>query len=173
MIPKLQRLQNCAARLVVRPSSSVHVTPILKQLHWLTVKTRISYKIACLCFNAISYSTPSSLSDLLHLYSPSISFRFSADTCLLKLPLYKSINARRKVIVPSLILALPSGPHCHFTSEMLQLSILFKSALKTHLFNLQDFDLLSFIWCVSVCVRECVCACMHMCMRVCVCVLPL
>ena len=70
LISKFQRIQNCAARLVVRASSVVHIAPILKQLHWLTVKTRISYKIACLCFNTINYSTPAYLSDLLHLYSP-------------------------------------------------------------------------------------------------------
>ena len=34
---------------------NVHITPVLKQLHWLPVKTRISYKIVCLCFNAINY----------------------------------------------------------------------------------------------------------------------
>ena len=86
---KLQRVQNCAARLVIRASSSVHVTPILKQLHWLSVKTRISYKTAHLCFNTINYSTPAYLFDLLHLYSPSRSLRFSADTRFLKLTLYK------------------------------------------------------------------------------------
>ena len=42
LISKLQRTQNCAARLVVRASLSVHATPILKQLHWLPVKTCIS-----------------------------------------------------------------------------------------------------------------------------------
>ena len=89
LISKLQRIQNCAACLVVRASSSVHITPILKQLHWSPVKTRISYKIACLFFNAINYSTPAYLSDLLHLYSSSRSLRSSADICLLKLPLYR------------------------------------------------------------------------------------
>ena len=41
LISKLQRIQNCAARLVVRASSSVHVTPILKQ----PVKTRFLTKL--------------------------------------------------------------------------------------------------------------------------------
>ena len=89
LISKLQRIQNHAAHLVVHASSSVHVTQILKQLHWLPIKTCISYKIASLCFNTIDYSTPAYLSDLLHLYSPSRSLHSGADTCLLKLPLYK------------------------------------------------------------------------------------
>ena len=47
------------------------------------------YKIVRLCFNAITASTPAYLSDLLHLYSPFRSHRSSADTCLLKIPLFK------------------------------------------------------------------------------------
>ena len=88
-ISKLQRLQNCAARLVVRASPNVRVTPILAQLHWLPVQARISYKIACLCFSSINSSAPAYLSDILHLYSPARPLRSSADTRLLKLPLFK------------------------------------------------------------------------------------
>ena len=84
-----QRFQNCAARLVVRALPHVHITPILRRLHWLPVRAGISYKIVCLCLNAIISSTPAYLSDLLHLYSPSRSLRSSADTRLLKIPLYK------------------------------------------------------------------------------------
>ena len=72
---KLQRVQNCASRLVVRASSRVHVTPGLKKLQWLPVRTRISYKIANICFDAVKYSTPAYLSDLLHLYCLSRSAR--------------------------------------------------------------------------------------------------
>ena len=60
LISKLQRVHNCAARLVVRASPNVHATPILAQLHWLPVQARISYKIACLCFSSINSSAPSS-----------------------------------------------------------------------------------------------------------------
>ena len=80
--------QNCAASLVVRAPPRVHITSILRHLHWLPARARISYKTACLCFSAITSSTPSYLSDLLHLYSPSRSLRSSADTRLLKIPLY-------------------------------------------------------------------------------------
>jgi len=75
--------------LVVRASPNVHTTPILAQLHWLPVQARISYKIACLCFSSINSSTPAYLSDILHLYSPARSLPSSADTRLLKHPLYK------------------------------------------------------------------------------------
>ena len=119
LVGKLQRVQNCAARLVAHVPPHIHITPVLRHLHWLPVRARISYKTACLCFNAITASTPAYLSDLLHLYSPSRSLRSSADTRPSK---FHSIRARQKVILLSLTLVLLSGTHCHCTLEMLQLS---------------------------------------------------
>ena len=49
---KLQRIQNHAARLVLRQSRHASATALLRTLHWLPVKARIQYKIACLCFSA-------------------------------------------------------------------------------------------------------------------------
>ena len=83
------RVQNCAARLVVRAPPLVYITPILRHLHWLPVRARISYQTACLCFTAINSSTPAYLSDLLHLYSPFRSLRSGADTRIFKIPLFK------------------------------------------------------------------------------------
>ena len=44
-INKLQRIQNNAARLVLKRSSYEHSTPLLRYLHWLPVKARIEYKL--------------------------------------------------------------------------------------------------------------------------------
>ena len=89
LVGKLQRVRNCAVCLVVRAPSHLHVTSVLRHLHWLPVRARISYKTACLSFNAFISPTPAYLSDLLHLYSPSRSLRSNADTRLHKTPLYK------------------------------------------------------------------------------------
>ena len=59
--------------------------PLLQQLHWLPISERIKYTTACMCYNAITGSAPSYLSELLHLYSPSRSLRSSSDTRLLKI----------------------------------------------------------------------------------------
>ena len=45
----LQRIQNCAARVILRLPESSSITIHLKSLHWLPVKVRSTYKIACLC----------------------------------------------------------------------------------------------------------------------------
>ena len=45
----LQRIQNYAARVILRLPMSSSITIHLKSLHWLPVKVRSTYKIACLC----------------------------------------------------------------------------------------------------------------------------
>ncbi|KAL8558946.1 hypothetical protein ACOMHN_028258 [Nucella lapillus] len=54
---KLQRIQNRAARMVLRRSRHESATLLLRTLHWLPVKARIEYKIATLCFQCIYTDT--------------------------------------------------------------------------------------------------------------------
>uniref|UniRef100_A0A803U0T6 Reverse transcriptase domain-containing protein n=1 Tax=Anolis carolinensis TaxID=28377 RepID=A0A803U0T6_ANOCA len=49
---KIRMVQNAAARLLAGSSIRSHITPILKQLHWLPIEHRISYKILILTFKA-------------------------------------------------------------------------------------------------------------------------
>ena len=50
--------KNCAARLVTRTRSSEHITPVLRRLHWLPVRQRITYKILLLTYKALSGIVP-------------------------------------------------------------------------------------------------------------------
>ena len=45
LIQKLQRVQNCAARLIIKGRVCDHVTTILRELHWLPVNERIMFKL--------------------------------------------------------------------------------------------------------------------------------
>ena len=82
----LQRIQNHAARIVLHKLRHVSATSLLRTLHWLPVKARVQYKIACLCFQCLSHNTmPHNLSDLLHPYQPPRMLR-SLDTSLLSVP---------------------------------------------------------------------------------------
>ena len=47
----LQRIQNYAARVIFRLPMSSSITIHLRSLHWLPVKVRNTYKIACLCYH--------------------------------------------------------------------------------------------------------------------------
>ena len=46
-IDKLQRVENCAAPLIQRIKRTDHITPVMKNLHWLTIIAHIIVKIAC------------------------------------------------------------------------------------------------------------------------------
>ena len=61
----LQRIQNYAARVILHLPKSSNVTTHLKSLHWLPVKERCTYKIACFCYHCHSSTTPSYVVDML------------------------------------------------------------------------------------------------------------
>ena len=54
-INRLQRLQNSVARLVTRQARRDSAMPLLRELHWLPVHHRVTYKIAELTFRSVSY----------------------------------------------------------------------------------------------------------------------
>ena len=62
----LQRIQNYAARVILCLLKSSNITTHLKSLHWLPVKVRSTYKIACLCYHCHSSTAPSYVADMLH-----------------------------------------------------------------------------------------------------------
>ena len=47
-IPKLQRCQNAAARLILQQSFTPSIQDLMNQLHWLPIQARIDFKIATL-----------------------------------------------------------------------------------------------------------------------------
>ena len=81
----MQKVQKYCCTAHSQSSTPSMCTPLLQQLHWLPISERTKYKIACMCYNAITDSPPSYLSELLHLYSPSCSLRSSSDTHMLKI----------------------------------------------------------------------------------------
>ena len=62
----LQRLQNYAARVILRLPMSSSITTHFKSLHWLSVIERSTYKIVCLCYHCHSSTAPSYVADMLH-----------------------------------------------------------------------------------------------------------
>ena len=62
----LQRIQNYAARVILRLPKSSSITTHLESLHWLPIKVRSTYKIACLCHHCHSSTAPSYFTDMLH-----------------------------------------------------------------------------------------------------------
>ena len=62
----LQRMQNYTARVILRLTKSSNITSHLRSLHWLHVKVRSTYTIACLCYHCHSNTAPSYGADMLH-----------------------------------------------------------------------------------------------------------
>ena len=54
----LQRIQNRAARLVCRKRKRDHITPVLRELHWLPIKLRIVFKVLLYCFKMLRRLAP-------------------------------------------------------------------------------------------------------------------
>ena len=134
---RLQRIQNVAARIVTCTHKSDHITPILKQLHWLPVNLRIEHKLLSIVYSSLSATTasPQYLSELTTTYTPVRSLR-SASQSRLEIPGYhentrkKSYGARSfKCAAPLLWNALPDHLKSSSTIES------FRRRLKTHLFS--------------------------------------
>ena len=74
-IERLQRIQNQAARM--------HITPVLKDLHWLRINERIEFKILILTHRAFYETGPMYLSELIKKHNSSNRTRRANHHCLL------------------------------------------------------------------------------------------
>jgi len=55
---KLQKIQNRAARIVCDVTRrQQHSADLLRQLHWLPMRSRVDFKLAVLCYKAYSFSS--------------------------------------------------------------------------------------------------------------------
>ena len=64
-IGKYQKIQNYAARLILKLRKYDHIAPGLRKLHWLPIYQRIKFKILTLTYKIVNRTAPGYLSDLL------------------------------------------------------------------------------------------------------------
>jgi len=62
----LVRVQKAVARLISHKTRFQHISPVMKDLHWLPIKKRIEYKIVVLTFKSAHSLAPAYLTKLLH-----------------------------------------------------------------------------------------------------------
>jgi len=80
-----ETLTSCStlmARVVCNSSRLTPAEPLLRSLHWLSVRQRTDYKLANLCCLAISFYQPVYLAHLIRPYSQSRSLRSSTQSFL-------------------------------------------------------------------------------------------
>ncbi|KAF7251566.1 Zinc finger FYVE domain-containing protein 26 [Varanus komodoensis] len=87
----LQLVQNTAARLLTGTGHYVHMTPVLRQLHWLPIEVRAQFKVLVMTYKALNGLGPGYLKDRLHPYMPDRPLR-SAGEALLQEPSMKEIR---------------------------------------------------------------------------------
>ena len=130
-VRKLQYVQNSAARLLTGSCKHEHITPVLRNLHWLPVHERIRFKILLMTFKCLSQLAPSYLTDFLIHCRPLRTLR-SSDKELLVQPrchLKTYGEPAFSFIAPKLWNTLPLSIKCCKSIES------FKSTLKTYLFK--------------------------------------
>lgn len=129
---KLQRVQNSAARIVARIGRYDHITPVMKELHWLPIAHRVRFKIALLVYKCVHGLAPEYLTELLHLATPARPLRSAQLTNLLRR--HRSTNTLSdrafSTHAPAIWNELPESVRA--TDDLVG----FKKKLKTHLFTL-------------------------------------
>ena len=87
-----------------------HITPVLKDLHWLPVTQQIEYKISLLTFKAIMNGQPSYLHQMLSIPQTHYSSTRSSQTAALFIPRTRTSTGKRafSVHAPRIWNSLPA-----------------------------------------------------------------
>ena len=88
----LQSVQNSAARIATKTAPREHITPVLRELHWLPVDRRIEYKILLYAYKALNGLAPEYLCNMVELYAPDRVLRSASQN----------------------LLVVPRGKHCQY-----------------------------------------------------------
>ena len=127
----LQRIQNYAARVILRLPMSSSITIHLESLHWLPVKVRSTNKIAYLSYYCHSSTAPSYVTDMLH-KKPSHTRSSSGTMPLLNRPAHSkaTLSDRSFSFASSSVWnSIPNDVRCAPSLSS------FKCRLKTYLFR--------------------------------------
>lgn len=128
---RLQKVQNCAARLITRTGRREEMTPVREQLHWLPVRQRCQYKILMYTYKCLHDRAPPYLQELVVPYQPARSLRSESASLLCEPRTRTKIYGHRRFdsisarLWNGLPLRLRNAPSLDT----------FKEDLKTHLFK--------------------------------------
>ena len=144
LISQLQKRRNHAARVITKWRKYDHITPVLVDLHWLPVKQRIDFKIPLLTYKTLNGLALAYMRELLIPYSPKRTIRSTENhpltppRCRLEYFGRWSFAATAPTLWNNLPLNIKQAPSVD----------IFKSRIKTHLFQLAY----SMLLCKSMCV---------------------
>lgn len=132
-LDRLQSVMNAAARVIFAARKFDHITPLLRELHWLRVPQRIEFKVGVLTFRCLHGMAPPYLASQLHRVADMESRRRlrSASTSALAIPRshHSTIGDRAfRVAAPRVWNGLPND-----VTASPSLAV-FRRQLKRHLF---------------------------------------
>ena len=128
---RLQKIQNTAARLILRGNRRSSATMMLHELHWLPIKKRVMYKLFLMVYKSQHDMVPDYITAHLLDYTPSRLLRSSEDRQLVVIKMqthYGDISFQ--------VAAAKLWNVAHFQLKRMQNIDSFKSKLKTYLFML-------------------------------------
>ena len=130
-IARLQRVQNCLARVVTKAPRFSRSVPILKRLHWLPFKFRIHFKIYAIAFRTLKDNQLAYLAALL-VRPKSSKYLLSTNSNRFVVPRIKTKTGSRasSISSPALWNALPVPVR---NAETI---LTFRKLHKSHLFDL-------------------------------------
>ena len=105
LLRKVQSIQNAAARLVTGARRCDHITPVLRQLHWLPVRQRVEYKVACLVHQSLAGQTPAYIADDIQLVTDS-------DRRQLRSPLPGHASSHGHITISTIEASVLQAPAC-------------------------------------------------------------
>ena len=122
--------RSCKIELLVTRQFD-HITPVLKELHWLPVERRVEYKVILMCFKCLHGLAPEYLCELIKWHSPNRRLRSESQHLVAEQSWnLKTFGYRRfAVAAPRLWNQLPLP-----LRSMEELSH-FQAGLKAHLFS--------------------------------------
>ena len=129
---RLQIVQNNAARVLSGVKQRQHITPVLRDLHWLPIESRIQFKVLVFIHQALhNAKSPLYIKDAISVYHPRRELRSSSDNFMLVIPRCNRLRGMSSINVlgPKLWNELPSS------MRQCDSKAAFKSQLKTYLFK--------------------------------------
>ena len=130
LIERLQRIQNYAARLITGSRMSEHITPVLRELHWLPEKYRLRFKVNTFTYKVLNGLAPAYTSDIVQKHQPTRSLR-STEKSLLVVPVLRTATYGERCFSRHVAVLCNDLP-----ANIKQLNTLssFKRHLKAHFF---------------------------------------
>ena len=92
---KLQLMQNIASRIIITEAAKFdHVTPLLRQLNWLSVKQQLYLRDAVMTYKCVYNLTPMYLSSNVN-QRTTIHSRYTRNRNDLAIPLFRTVSGQR------------------------------------------------------------------------------